>query len=202
MTHSEGVRSPRTQQGFDPGAPPLKPALAIVVACAVVIALFAVGMVAGQRGREQKEVVAAAPAVTRSTGKPAAGIGDPVRDGKFEFVVSGVDCSRSKVGIEQLARTADGKFCVVSLSVRNIAGEPKYLIGAAQKAIDSSGASYGNDEITSVYLNRGMRTFFAKLDPGERVSGVLVFDVPERARLTSLELHDFLLSGGVTVSLR
>jgi hypothetical protein len=33
------------------------------------------------------------------------------------------------------------------------------------------------------------------------VSGTLVFDVPKTVKLTALELHDSLLSGGVRVAL-
>ncbi|WP_232050275.1 DUF4352 domain-containing protein [Actinoplanes sp. OR16] len=191
---------------MDATSAPLKPLLAVLVGCAAVIALFAAGIAAEQYGREETTAAAVTtpatttPAATR-TSRPPAGVGDPVRDGKFEFVVSRVDCSRTSVGIEHLERTADGRYCVVTLSVRNIADEPKYLIGAAQKAFDTSGASYGNDELTAVYLNRDTRTLFEKLDPGEKVTGVLVFDIPQKARLETLELHDFMLSGGVTVSI-
>src|SRR5688572_3926108 len=91
---------------------PLTAAIASVV---VVIALLAAGIAAERANRE--EPVAAAPAKTgkrpaeaNRTSKPP-GIGDPVRDGKFEFVVSRVDCSRTSFGIEHLKRTAEGRYC-------------------------------------------------------------------------------------------
>ncbi|WP_433832732.1 DUF4352 domain-containing protein [Actinoplanes sp. CA-015351] len=193
-------------RSFDPRLA-LKALLAVLVAGGVIVALFAAGATAEQYRSQERAAVAADPQAGK-TPRPApsktprpAGPGDPVRDGKFEFVVTAVDCSRTSVGIENLERTAEGKYCVVSLSVRNIADEPKYLIGAAQKATDTSGASYRNDEITAVYLNRGTSTFFKKLDPGEKVTGKLVFDIPATAKLSTLELHDFLLSGGATVTL-
>jgi hypothetical protein len=40
-----------------------------------------------------------------------------------------------------------------------------------------------------------------RLTPGRKVTGRLVFDVPKTAKLTTLELHDSLLSGGVKVTL-
>ncbi|MBL7252831.1 DUF4352 domain-containing protein [Actinoplanes sp. LDG1-01] len=128
--------------------------------------------------------------------------GDKVRDGKFEFVVSGVDCSRTTVGPEFLRRTAKGRYCVVSLSVRNFSGDTKYFLGRAQQAIDGRGTTYGNDELAGIYANRDTKTFLEKLEPGERVTGKLVFDVPSSTRLTVVELHDSLLSGGVKVLLK
>jgi hypothetical protein len=117
-------------------------------------------------------------------------------------VISRVDCSRATVGAEHLTRTAKGKFCVVSLSVRNIAGGSQYFVGRAQKAFDASGVSYHDDEIAGVYANHDTQTFLERVSPGEKVSGKLVFDVPKAVTLTRVDLHDSLLSGGVTVTLR
>ncbi|MEU4427453.1 DUF4352 domain-containing protein [Actinoplanes sp. NPDC024001] len=183
---------------------PLKAVIALVASVIVVIALFAAGIVAERVNREEPVAAAGAAAKptaeARKTSKPP-GIGDPVRDGKFEFVVSRVNCARTSYGMENLKRTAEGRFCVVTLSVRNIADEPKYFLGLAQKAKDANGASYGYDEIAGVYANRDTQTFLKKLDPGERVSGKLVFDIPHGVTLTAVELHDFPLSRGVTVAL-
>lgn len=38
-----------------------------------------------------------------------------------------------------------------------------------------------------------------RLEPGQRISGTLVFDLPRGARPARLELHGSLLSGGVSV---
>jgi Domain of unknown function (DUF4352) len=192
----------RDRQRPDPGArggAPLKPLLAVLFAGVAVAALFAAGVAADRYGHREP-VAATSP--TPSTSPPAPGLGAPVRDGKFEFVVSRVDCSRTSVGIEHLKRTAKGKYCVVSLSVRNIAGDAQYFLGHAQKAFGADGTAYGNDELAGLYANRDAGTFLRRLTPGERVSGKLVFDVPRTVRLTTLELHDSLLSGGVRVTLR
>jgi hypothetical protein len=129
-------------------------------------------------------------------------VGAAVRDGKFEFVVSRVDCTRSALGQEHLKRTAKGKFCVVTLSLRNIGGGAQYFLSYAQKAFDGAGAGYGVDEIADLYVNRDTKTFLDRVGPGERVAGSIVFDVPKAVTLTTLELHDSLLSRGVRVSCR
>jgi len=189
------------------GARPLKPLFAVLYAAAAVVLLFLVGVAAQRYASKEPAAasVASAPAKAKGKAAPASkappGVGAAVRDGKFEFVVSRVDCSRTSLGVEHLKRTAKGKYCLVSLSVRNIADGSQYFLGHAQKALDAGGTAYGNDEIAGIYANRDTQTFLQKLDPGERVSGTLVFDVPKTVKLTALELHDSLLSGGVRVAL-
>jgi hypothetical protein len=178
----------------------LHPLLAVLFALVAIVALFLSGVAAHQFGHEQP--VAATPVAKSPTPKPRPpGLGDKVRDGKFEFVVSRVDCSRSSIGKAPLDLTAKGKFCVVSLSVRNISDGAGYLLGRAQTAYDATGAAYDDDTLAGVYANRDTKTFLEKLDPGERVTGKLVFDVPRKVKLTTLDLHDSPLSGGVKVAL-
>jgi hypothetical protein len=51
--------------------------------------------------------------------KQLPGFGDPIRDGQFEFVVSGIDCSKKTLGGEHLNTNAQGRFCVIDVSVRS-----------------------------------------------------------------------------------
>jgi hypothetical protein len=182
---------------------PVKVTLAIVVSAVVLVVLFAAGIAAeqfshGMPAAGSAAPVKAAPAKAAPTGPS---FGEPVRDGRFEFTVTRVDCSRTTVGAERLQRTADGRFCVVSLTVRNIGDGSKYFLGRAQTAYDSTGAAYDSDELAGLYANGGVEAFLQKVDPGEKVSGKLVFDVPAKAELTALELHDSPLSGGVRAPL-
>jgi len=193
----------RSQRPPAPGAAPLRPLVAALLACAAVLVLFVAGAAASRFGKKPAAATAAdAPSTAGPTTKPPPGIGDPARDGKFEFVVTRVDCSRTSLGVEHLKRTAKGRFCIVTLSVRDIGDGSQYFLGHAQKALDAAGAAYGNDEIAGLYVNRDNQTFLRRLTPGDRVTGQLVFDIPKAARLTSLELHDSLLSGGVKVALK
>jgi hypothetical protein len=180
--------------------PPLKPLYAALFGVGAIVVLLLAGA-AAQRYTTKESAAATVPPAKKTT--PAApGVGAAVRDGKFEFVVSQVDCSHTTLGQEHLKRTAKGKFCVVSVSLRNIAGGSQYFLSYAQKAFDGSGAEYGVDEIADLYVNRDTKTFLDKVKPGEQVAGKIVFDVPKAVTLTTLELHDSLLSGGVKVSCR
>jgi hypothetical protein len=139
---------------------------------------------------------------TSAKGTKSPGFGDAVRDGKFEFVVSRADCSRSSLGPRYLNRTAQGKYCVVDLSVKNIADKPQFFVGSAQEAFDATGYKFTDDEVAGIYANSDTQTFLKKIDPGEKVVGKLVFDVPRSTTLTTVELHDSFFSGGVQVALR
>jgi hypothetical protein len=182
---------------------PVKVSVAIVVSTVAVIVLFAAGIVAERFSRG----LPAAGTTAAATGPPAKAVptgpapGDPVRDGQFEFTVTRMDCSRTTVGLDHIKRTAEGRFCIISLTVRNIGDDAKYFVGQAQKAYDASGTEYETDELAGLYANRGVEAFVQKLGPGEKTTGKLVFDVPKKTDLTTLELHDSPLSGGVRARL-
>jgi uncharacterized protein DUF4352 len=133
--------------------------------------------------------------------KTGPGFGDPVRDGKFEFVVSKVDCSKSKVGSQYLNKKAQGKFCQVSLTVKNIGKEAQFFDGSSQKAMDAKGTEFSNDGAAELYANEDNATFLNEINPGNSAKGRLIFDVPKSVKLTALELHDSPFSGGIEVSL-
>ena len=192
--------SPRPVRQARP-APKTGLVITVVVAVAVMILLFGLGAAVENIGHAEpaagSEGAGPAPAAPE-----APGIGWAVRDGRFEFVVSGMDCSRSTLGVERLKRTAKGRYCVATLTVRNIGESPQLFLGRAQKVIDDDGAEYTNDELAGLYANGDIQTFVRKIDPGRKVTGKVVFDVPKAATLTTMELHDSPLSGGVRITLR
>lgn len=126
-------------------------------------------------------------------------IGQAARDGKFEFVVQKVDCGKTEVGEQFLNKTAQGQFCLVSLSVKNVGDKQQLFDGSSQKAIGASGATYGHDGTAELYANKQNQTFLNQINPGNQVTGLLVFDIPKDATIKTLELHDSPFSGGVKV---
>jgi hypothetical protein len=129
-----------------------------------------------------------------------AGLNDPVRDGKFEFTVTKVDCSRTELGDEFTREQAQGKFCVVTTKVKNIGNEAQPLSASDQYAYDSVGRRYSSsDQLwTLVAANSPV---YEDINPGNSRTAQLVFDVPKNTKLTRLELHDSAFSGGVQVNL-
>jgi hypothetical protein len=45
-------------------------------------------------------------------------------------------------------------------------------------------------------------TWYEEINPGNNVSGEIVFDVPQRRQMVEAELHDSAFSGGVLVDLQ
>lgn len=130
-----------------------------------------------------------------------AKVGDPARDGKFEFTVKKTKCGVNKVGNDLLGATAQGQFCLVTINVKNIGKEAQMFDGSSQKAYAADGTEYSADGSAALYANKNAETFLNEINPGNQVTGVVVFDIPKKAEITKLELHDSPFSGGVTVAL-
>ncbi|WP_409330803.1 DUF4352 domain-containing protein [Trujillonella humicola] len=130
-----------------------------------------------------------------------ATIGQPARDGKFEFVVQGIDCSRTEIGSQYMSTTAQGTFCVVDLTVSNIGNEPQSFFGENTSLFNAQGQEFSADTEAAIYLDDSS-SLYEEINPGNMVVSKVVFDVPAGTVPTSIELHDSSFSGGVTVSLQ
>lgn len=139
---------------------------------------------------------------SESSQKVFAKIGEPVRDGKFEFVVSGILCGETKVGSDYLSHTAQGQFCKVSLTVKNIGTVPVSFNSSDQFAFTSDNKKYSTDSKAAIYSESSSNTWYSNINPGNSVSGDLYFDMPKDIQPTLLELHDSAFSGGVKVLLQ
>jgi len=128
-----------------------------------------------------------------------AGLGQPVHDGQFEFVVGSVQCGRPAVGQAPLVERADGQFCLVELTVKNLESTPRIFMDADQKAFNLAGMSYTTDPSAANYVNE--QEMPMDVGPAQRVTVTIVFDIPTDEKLTGLELHDSPFSGGVRVDL-
>ncbi len=129
------------------------------------------------------------------------GIGDPARDGKFEFVVSNVECGVDQVGEEFLNEEAQGQFCLVTMSVTNIGDEAQLFDASSQKGLTNTGATVDADSSASLYANEGGESFLEDINPGNTISDVIVvYDIAPDQTLEAVELHDSFLSDGVIIS--
>ncbi len=85
--------------------------------------------------------------------------------------------------------------------MKNIGKEAQLYDGSAQKVYDAKGTQFSNSSAAEMYANEGTPTFLKEINPGNQVKGRLVFDVPKKTKLTTIELHDSPFSGGVKVKL-
>lgn len=132
-----------------------------------------------------------------------AKIGETARDGKFEFTVASVECGKTSAGTnEYLTKQAQGQFCFVNVTVKNIGSEAQTFDSSSQYLYDAANAKFSADGTASLYANPQGSTFLNQINPGNSVSGILVFDLPKDKTPVTAELHDSAFSGGVKVSLQ
>lgn len=131
----------------------------------------------------------------------AAGIGTKVRDGKFEFVVTGVERpGRILVGKLDETLTARGEFVVVRVTITNVGDEALSPDCSCQLLHNDEGREF--EPSSSILRTTGALKFVREIEPGETVEDVLVlFDVAPGTKIVNIELHDSPFSPGVRVKL-
>jgi hypothetical protein len=141
--------------------------------------------------------------IGKSASKPQATVAmdTPARDGKFEFVVKSASCRNAQVGTATLGKAAQGQFCLVTVSVKNIGTKAQTFDSGDQHARGADGTKYDSDPTAEIYVNKDANTLFNEINPGNTATGVLVFDIPKTAKLASVELHDSAFSGGISVTI-
>ena len=148
---------------------------------------------------EATDVEAAAEAPAEEA---AAGIGDPVRDGKFEFTVTGVESGVDEVGDEFLSETAQGAYTLVTVKIENIGDEAQTFFSDNVTGIDSKDRKLASDSNATLYANSDNSGWIEEINPGNSIEAVIAFDVAKGAKLVAVELHDSAFSGGVVVTLK
>lgn len=140
-----------------------------------------------------------------STNKAAetAKIGQAANDGKFEFTVSSVECGKTSVGTNQyLTKTAQGQYCLLNVSVKNIGDQAQSLLSSNQYLLNASGQKYSADDVATMYNTPNGTSWYNDINPGNSVNGAIVFDIPKDQTATTAELHDSAFSSGVKVNLQ
>jgi len=85
--------------------------------------------------------------------------------------------------------------------VKNIGDEAQLFDGSSQNLLDTKGRTHSADSEAAIYLDES-NSFLNEINPGNKVDGVVVFDIPKDATPATLELHDSMFSGGVQVAVK
>jgi len=133
-----------------------------------------------------------------------AKIGQAARDGKFEFTVNSVKCGETSVGGDYLKTNAQGQFCRLNLSVKNIGNEAQSLLADNQKLVNAQGQEYSYSSTGTIYAapSGSTSTWYNDIKPGNSVNGEILFDLPKDQTPITAVLHDSAFSGGVKISLQ
>lgn len=175
----------------------------VILLCGGCLGLVGIAATDSKTKATTTTVAAAAPNGARETSDPRsqeAPVGTPVRDGKFEFVVTGLEQGATTVGDGFWREAALGEFVIVRVTVTNVGDEARRFSGSNQKLIDEQGREFESSFAANAALND--RIYGQELNPGLGIAAVLVFDVPPGTNPAAAVFHDSLLSGGARVALR
>jgi uncharacterized protein DUF4352 len=135
---------------------------------------------------------------------PTYKIGQPADDGKFEFTVTSIKCGNPSVADSTgyITKTAQGQYCLLNLSVKNIGNEAQTLDSMSQYLFNANNQKYSSDDEATIDINPSSGTFLNDINPGNTVNGTVVFDIPKDQTPVTAELHDSTYSNGVKISLQ
>lgn len=180
----------------------------------VILALVLVGIIAAAAGGGNKKTDNnTKPATNSNTSTNSAAkatstpkIGDAVRDGKFEFTVKSIQCGKSEVvspDSDALRKSAQGQYCVLAMTVKNIGSQQQGFFATNQKLLDAQSKQYTADDVATLYNSpSSQQNSWAQINPGNSVDATIVFDIPKDVTPTTAELHDSAFSGGAKVNLQ
>lgn len=170
----------------------------------VILAIVAISIISGVAGSGGKTETNSSKSTTSKTSSDAKviKIGEAARDGKFEFVVKGMQCGVTSVGDNPyLTKNPQGQFCLLDITVKNIGTEKQSLFSSNQKLLNGS-VEYSADDTATIYAAPNSSSWYSDINPGNSVEGKIVFDVPKDVTPTTAELHDSAYSNGVKVKLQ
>jgi hypothetical protein len=135
-------------------------------------------------------------------GTPTASIGSPAEAGDLTFTVNKVKTGVAQVG-GKFGSKAQGQYVLVTVTVKNTSAKPKTLWESGQTLFDNQGRKFDADTMAGIEANGPDNQVFIKdINPGNSVTGVLVYDLPPGAVPASLTVHDGVISSGTaTISL-
>lgn len=179
----------------------------VLTVVGVIIVLAIIGSAGGSKDKAQQSASSTGSAsktsVTKSEEATTPKINQPARDGKFEFTVTKITCGEKTIGTNQyLQKTAQGQYCRLSLTIKNIGDKAQPLFSNDQK-LAANGKEYSADDTATIYAapEATSGTWYNSINPGNTVSGDILFDIPADVTPIIAILHDSSLSQGVTISL-
>lgn len=138
-------------------------------------------------------------ATSLNAASPVTGaVGQSVKDGDFTFVVKSVKCGLTTYAGSLPARPLD-EFCAVDVSVLNHGKEAQPFDESLVQGFVAGRMYEANSKATKA-ANPNLSAFQKSIRPDRPIQVVVLIDVPVGKKLDTVELHDFILSDGTSVS--
>jgi hypothetical protein len=105
-------------------------------------------------------------------------------------------------GDDIVSATAQGQFCRLNVTVKNIADQSQSLDSDSQYLFNAKGQKYSSDSTATLYAAPDSSSWYTDINPGNSVTGDIIFDIPKDQVPATAEMHDSAFSGGVSVGLQ
>lgn len=140
------------------------------------------------------------------TSEPQSRIGQAVSDSGFSFVVNSIKCGETHLstgGVINSYSDAQGQYCRLNITVTNTGNSANSIDASDQYVFNSQGQryDYASGATATADGNYYGTQLNSDINPGNSVTGDVVFDVPVGTTPTSAELHGKSSSKGVKVNL-
>lgn len=136
-------------------------------------------LLSGNGKEEPQDLIRMDPRAAENPSRYAR-FGQEARDGDLAFIASGMDCSATSIQAGGVTRTAQGRFCFVTVDVRNTGREPATLVEKNQTVLDKLNRRFEPDAAATAAhpANAGRDLTSLVINPGNQVHAVLVYDMP------------------------
>ncbi|WIM93379.1 DUF4352 domain-containing protein [Actinoplanes oblitus] len=134
-------------------------------------------------------------------------VGATARVKGFEATVRSVDCTKQSMTRkaddpatswdESDVIKAEGKFCVLGFSVRNVGDKTDTYPTFDLEASSPTERIFSRNTSAEWYLNKDTDDLSKPIDPGKIVDSFLVYDVPTDSKFAYLQLSDGILSDAI-----
>lgn len=140
-----------------------------------------------------------APATTAAPEQKPVGarLGTPVVSGDVEFTLTNFRCGVQPTGLGQKIEP-QGKFCVLDVGVKNVGKREAMISDSDITLVDGNGLEFSASSDT--FFVEGV-LMFETVNPGNKVSGKVYFDVPTDVTPTSAQVKSGWFTKTQTVTL-
>jgi hypothetical protein len=185
---------------------------AVLIVVGLLVVLGVIGNLASPSSKSDTSGGSSASASQGSSSSEGAkppstpGLNQPADDGKFRFVATTFTCGQTYLvnDNEFENATAQGQWCLLSLSYSNIGTEAQTFETSSQYVYDASGKQYSADTNGTIAANPSSSqcVTYQQINPGVSSSCAVAFDIPKGVVATYAMLHDSSVSDGVKVALQ
>lgn len=126
-------------------------------------------------------------------------LGDTVSSSDFEITVTAVETGIERVGDQYFGEEAQGQFVKVFVTVHNLGTSAEYFLDSNQKLIDELDRQHSTSSYA--WLLEEENLLLTAINPGNKVEGVLLYDIPSDAEPVAVDLKAGLLGTAVRVTL-